>query len=115
MAAAVDPISVDVSLAVTVDGYECSVWTEDDAVVVNVPSLSAVRALLDSADAVPLTTSRLGSDLARADLVVELRVRHAPVARFGTGVVPSRLADLAGYDVAVSLRGLATGVWRALL
>lgn len=115
MAAAVGPVSVDVTLAVTVDGHECSVWTEDGVVVVNVPSLSAAYTFVDSAGAAPAVVQRLGIDLSRTDLAVEVRVRHAPVARFGAGVDPSRLVALAGYDGVVSPRGLAAAAWRAFL
>lgn len=115
MAAAVDPLSVDVDLAVTIDGQECAVWNEGDRIVVNAPSLSTARALLDGVDALPLEQHRLVGELVRADLAVEVRVRHAPVARLGADVTPSRVADLLGYDAAVLPRGLAVAAWRALL
>jgi hypothetical protein len=115
MAAAVDPLSVDVDLDLTVDGQRCRVWNEDDRVVVNTPTLAAARSLLNGVDALPLGPDRIDSELTRADLAVEVRVRHAPVARFGAGVEASRLAALAGYDAAVSLRGLVAAAWRGLL
>jgi hypothetical protein len=115
MGTAVDPLSVDVDLAVTVEGRECAVWNEDDLIVVNAPSLWTARRLLGGVDALPLDQHRLVAELVRADLVVEVRVRHAPVARLGADVTPSRLADSLGYDAAVAPRGLAVAAWRALL
>ncbi|MFC7133416.1 MULTISPECIES: hypothetical protein [Salinibaculum] len=115
MAAAVDPLSVDVDLEVTIDGRQCAVWNENDHVVVNAPTLATARAVLKGVEALPLDQTRLAARLAEADLAVELRVRHAPVARLGGRVVPSLLADLAGYDADISLRGVAVAAWRALL
>jgi len=115
MAATVDPLSVDVDLRVTVDGRECTVWDEGDVIVVNAPTLGTARALLDGAEALPLPVERLSGGLDRAGLVVEVRVRRAPVARVGAGVAPSRLAARMGYDADVSVRGVAVAAWRALL
>lgn len=115
MAAAVDPLSVDVDIRVTVEGRECAVWDEGDTVVVNAPTLGVARALLDGAEALPLPADQLTGELERADLVVELRVRRAPVARLGAGVAPSPLAARLGYDADVSLRGLAVAAGRALM
>jgi hypothetical protein len=115
MGTAVDPLSVDVDLAVTVEGRECAVWNEDDLIVVNAPSLWTARSLLGGVDALPLDGHRLVAELVRADLVVEIRVRHAPVARLGADVTPSPFAERFGYDAAVSPRGLGVAAWRALL
>jgi len=115
MAAAVDPLSVDVDLTVTVDGRECAVWDEGDVVVVNAPSLRTARALIDGVDALPLPVERLVGELASGDLVVEVRVRRSPVARVGAGVAPSRLAARTGYDADVAVRGVVVAAWRALL
>lgn len=115
MTAAVDPLSVDVDLRVTIDGRDCDVWDEGDVVVVNAPTLRTARALLDGADALPLPVERLAGELARADLVVEVQVRRSPVARVGAGVTPSRLAARLGYDAHVSARGVAVAAWRALM
>lgn len=115
MATPVDPLSVDVDVALTIDGRECAVWNEGDRVVVNVPTLSTARSVLSGVETLPLAAHRLVAELDRAGLVVELRVRHATVARLGADVTPSRLATLAGYDAAISPRGLAVAVWRGLL
>lgn len=115
MATGVDPLSVDVDLDVTVDGTRCAVWNEDDRVVLNAPTLSTARSLLTGLDALPVGHGRLVRRVAESGLVVEVRVRHAPIARIGSGVVPSRLAELAGYDADISPRGLAVAAWRALL
>jgi hypothetical protein len=115
MTTAVEPLSVDVALDVTVDGSRCAVWNETDLIVVNAPTLSAARSLVAGVEAVPVPRSRLTGPLSAADLTVEVRVRHTPIARVGAGVTPSRLAAAAGYDADVSLRGLAVAAWRGLL
>jgi hypothetical protein len=113
MTPAVEHLSVDVALDVTIEGRECAVWTEGDVVVVNAPSLAAAQSLLRSVDALPVPIPI--DDLAAASLTVEVRVRHAPVARVGAGADPDWLTTLAGYEADVSVRGLAEAVWRALL
>lgn len=115
MTTAVEPLSVDVALDVTVDGSRCAVWNEGGLLVVNAPSLSAARSLAAGLVAVPLPAGQLTGGLSDADLTVELRVRHTPVAQLGASVTPSRLAAAAGYDADVSLRGLAVAAWRRLL
>ncbi|MFC4408382.1 hypothetical protein [Haloarchaeobius iranensis] len=115
MTTAVEPLSVDASLDVTVDGSRCAVWNESDLLVVNAPTLSAARSLVSGVDALPLPRRRLTGALSATDLTVEVRVRHTPVARAGAGVTPSRLAAAAGYEADVSLRGLAVAAWRGLL
>lgn len=115
MQTAVESLSVDVDLDVTVDGAECTVWSEDDLIILNAPTLSAARALLSGIEALPLAQSRLAEQLSEADLTVEVRVRYAPVARVGSGVVPSRIAAAAGYEADLSLGGLGVAAWRWLL
>jgi len=107
-------LSVEADLDVTVDGHRCRVWTDDGTVVVNAPSLSAARDLLAGVEALPLDQSRLAGELADAALTVEVRVRHAPVARVGAGVEQSPLAELAGYEAALSPRGVLVAAWRRL-
>jgi hypothetical protein len=115
MATAVDPLSVDVDLAVTIDGRECMVWNEGDRLVLNAPSLATARSLLTGVEALPVEQRRLVAELVRADLVAEIRVRHATVARLGADHSPSWLAALAGTDAAISPGGLAVAIWRWLL
>jgi hypothetical protein len=109
-----EALSVDADLDLTVDGAECRVWSERSRVVVEAPSLSAARSLLSGVDALPVDQSRVADELADTDLVVEVRVRRATVARLGAGVESSVFATQLGYDADLSLWGLAVAAWRAL-
>lgn len=109
-----DPLSVEADLDVTIDGERCTVWTEGDRLVVNTPSLATARELLGGVEALPVPQPRLVGGLADRALTVEVRVRHAPVARLGAGVEPSRLATLAGYEADLSPRGVLAAGWRWL-
>lgn len=115
MAQAGRSLSIETDLDITIDGDRCAVWTEPDCLVVNAPTLSAARALLNGVESLPLSQARLAAGLSQTDLTVEIRVQYATVARVGAAVQPSRLASLAGYDGAVSVRGLAVAAWRQLL
>jgi len=107
-------LSVEADLAVTVEGRRCAVWTENGLLVVNAPSLSTARDLLEGVEALPVSQARLAGELGDADLTVEVRVRHAPVARVGSGVDPSLLGELGGYEAELSPRGVAVAAWRWL-
>ncbi len=107
-----ETLSVEANLDVTVDGRQCAVWTEDELVVVNAPSLSAARDLLAGVDALPVSQRQVAGELTDAALTVEIRVRHAPVARLGSGVDPSPLAELADSEAALSPRGILVAAWR---
>lgn len=112
------PLSIDADLDVTIAGRECRVWTEGDTLVVNAPSFAVARRLADGLDAVesiPGAEGRLLAELVKADLLVELRVRRATVARLGAGVTPGPLAGLVGVDGRVDLGGVAAAAWRRLL
>lgn len=109
-----EALSVEATLDVTVEGRRCAVWTEDDLVVVNAPSLSTARDLLSGVEALPVSPARLTGELTDAAVTVEVRVRHAPVARLGSGVDPSPLGELAGYEADLSPRGVAVAAWRWL-
>jgi hypothetical protein len=113
MTPAAERLSVDVDLDVTIEGRECAVWTEGDVVVINAPSLAAAQSLLRGVDTLPVPVPT--DELTAASLTVEVRVRHAPVARVGAGADPDWLGTLAGYEADVSLRGLAVAGWRVLL
>lgn len=108
-------VTVDANLSLTVDGEECTVWSESDLLVVNVPTVTAARSLLSGVETLPVPLRELLSRLEATATTVEIRLQHAPVARFGADVAPSRVAAVAGYDGTVSLRGLAVGVYRRLL
>mgnify|MGYP000465865347 CR=1 FL=1 len=114
MSASGEALSVDADLDLAVDGAECRVWSQDDRVLVEAPSLSAARSLLSGVDALPVDQRRIAGELTDAGLTVEVRVRRATVARLGTGVQPSFVAERAGYDADVSLWGVAVAAWRAL-
>lgn len=109
-----ESLSVEADLDLTVGGHRCAVWTADDLVVVNAPSLAAARELLAGVDALPIPQARIAGELTDVAVAVEVRVRHAPVARLGSGVDPSPLAERAGYDAAVSPRGVLVAAWRWL-
>jgi hypothetical protein len=114
MSASGKALSVDADLDLAVDGAECRVWSEDDRVFVEAPSLSAARSLLSGVDVLPVDQGRVAGELAEAGLTVEVRVRRSPVARLGAGVQPSFVAERAGYDADVSLWGVVVAAWRAL-
>ena len=115
-------VGVEATLTVRRNGTTFDVWTEDDLLVVNAPSLSALRAL-DSLRGLPVpadvewTDDSAGGQLTTlvTDFPVELRVRHAPVARVGGDVAPSPLARRAlGRDARIDWRGVAVAAVRAL-
>jgi hypothetical protein len=109
-----EALSVEADLDVTIDGEKCRVWSEGNRVVLDAPSLAAARTLLSGVEALPVGQARIARELTDADLAVDVRVRHATVARLGAGVEPSSLAALAGFDADVSLWGVAVACWRAL-
>ena len=115
MAASGGSVTVDADLTLTVDGTECAVWSETDRLVVNAPTLSAARALLNGVRVLPAPVGKALAGIEPSGLTVEVRVRHAPVAQLGAGVRTSRLATLAGYEGRISLRGLAVAAYRRLL
>ena len=107
--------TVDADLTLTIDGKTCDVWSESDRLVINTPTLSAARELLNGVKALPAPVRGVLAGIGQTGVTVEVRVRHAPVAQMGAGVAASRLATLAGYDGRFSLRGLAVAVYRRLL
>lgn len=112
------PLSIDADLDVTIAGQECRVWSEGDTLVVNAPSFRVARRLADGVEAlesVPGLDGRLLGELVKADLVVELRVRRATVARIGSGITPGPLAGVVGVDGRVDLGGTLAAAWRRLL
>ena len=115
MAASGPSATVDANLSLTIEGQECAIWSESDLLVVTVPPVTAARRLLPGAEQLPVGIDTLLPGLETAGVTVEVRLRHAPVARFGAGVDRTRLAALAGYDGRVSLRGAAVGLYRRLL
>lgn len=101
-------LAVEADLAVTVEGHEIGVAGYGDLVVVEAPSLRAVRALGRGLDALP----RPPDGFAGAPPTVDVRVRGVSVARIDPGVAPGPLARLLGTAPARPSLG---GVLRALL
>lgn len=106
-------LTVDASLTAEQDDDRFDVWTEDGVVVCNAPSLSALRSLDSIRETLPIPVP---PETALADLgvTVELRVRHARVARIGAGVDQNSLGRLAGVEADVSVRGVAAAAVRTL-
>lgn len=105
-------LSVDAELVVERDGRTYRVWSEDDRLVVDAPSLAALRALGDLRAALPLET--IGPGLAAAGLAVDVQVRRATVARVGDGVRDDPLGRwLTGTDAAVDPGGVLAAAVRA--
>jgi len=114
-------LSVDAELVVEHDGRRFRVWGEDDRLVFDAPSLSALRGLPDVDDLLPATDALpvdgVGpvSSLADAGLTVEVRARRARVATVGAGVTGDPVGRrLTGVDAALDWRGVATAAVRAL-
>ena len=106
-------LDVEATLTVERDGTVFDVWTEDDRVVVNAPSLSALRELRSLWNA-PLPPGADGGS-GIADLPVEVRARHATVARTGAGAAGSPLLTrVAGRDARLDWRGVLAAAVRAL-
>lgn len=129
-------LAVDADLTLSHDGEEIAVWTDDaETLVVAAPSCAAARALVTAVTASPTPPAELfgvatsagdagsgvdsGSDglLDRHGLTVEIRVRGAAVASFGSGVSPAgwrrRLAEhLLGVPAAVRVRGAVVATAR---
>ncbi|PSP63331.1 hypothetical protein BRC79_11420 [Halobacteriales archaeon QH_8_67_27] len=109
------PLSVDAELVVERGDRTFRVWDEDGRLVVDAPSLTALRALDSLRDALPVGALAPDDRLADAGLTVEMQVRRATVATVGAGVsgdTPGR--RLTGLDAAVDLRGVAVAAVRAL-
>ena len=109
------PLSVDAELVVERGDRTFRVWDEDGRLVVDAPSLTALRALDSLRDALPVGALASDDRLADAGLAVEVQVRRATVATVGAGVRGDSLGRrLTGLDAAVDLRGVAVAAVRAL-
>jgi len=108
-------IDLTVSLTLERDGARFDVWTEEGAVVVNAPSLSSLRSLR-SLRSVPVGS--VGTDVRvrelTADIPVEVRVRHATVARVGDGRGSALGRRLTGVEARLDWRGVVAAAVRAL-
>ncbi|WP_123538710.1 hypothetical protein [Halosimplex salinum] len=108
-------LSVDAELVVEGGSRTFRVWSEDNRIVVDAPSVSALRAIESIRAALPTDALDPGERLADAGLTVELQVRRSPVATVGAGVTGDPLVSrLTGLDAAVDWRGVATAAVRAL-
>ncbi|PSQ26532.1 hypothetical protein BRD06_06065 [Halobacteriales archaeon QS_9_67_15] len=109
------PLSVDAELVVERGDRTFRVWDEDGRLVVEAPSLTALRALDSLRDALPVGSLASDDRLADAGLTVEMQVRRATVATVGAGVRGDSLSRrLTGLDAAVDLRGIAVAAVRTL-
>ncbi|QPV61997.1 hypothetical protein I7X12_14725 [Halosimplex litoreum] len=107
-------LTVDAELVVERGERTYRVWSEDDRLVLDAPSLTALRALGTLRDALPPGIAP-DDRLTEAGLTVELQVRRSPVASLGEGVTGDPLGRwLAGADAAVDPLGVLTAAVRAL-
>ena len=106
-------LHVDADLRLQRGDDAFDVWSEGSLVVVNAPSLAALvraRSLTAAVDRLPVGTQSLPDDPPS----VELRVRHAPVARFDPDQPGTPGIDaLVGVDARVAPKGLLTAAIRA--
>ncbi|MFB6236180.1 MAG: hypothetical protein ABEH81_15645 [Halopenitus sp.] len=84
------PLAVDAELSLTHDGDEISVWDDDDALVVDVPSYGAARALLRTVTRMPTPPAEL-FDVARASAGTE--DGDSPASATVASDEPSKAAD----------------------
>lgn len=107
-------LSIDAELELQRGEATFDVWTEGDLVVCNAPSLSALRKLRSVQQVLPPWLLDSGG-LPDEPPPMELRIRYAPVARLGSGVVGTPGVErLTGFDAAVDVRGLLAAAVRAL-
>jgi hypothetical protein len=107
-------LAVDAELVVENGGRTYRVWSEGDRLVLNAPSLSALRALGDLRDALPPGVAP-DSRLADAGLTVELQVRRAHVASLGAGATGDPLGRfVTGTDATLNPTGVLAAAVRAL-
>ncbi|MFB6108085.1 MAG: hypothetical protein ABEJ82_04480 [Haloplanus sp.] len=96
------PLSVDADCTLTVDGTPVSVRGYGDLLVVDAPTLGAIRSLGGGTRA-----SVVDAVCRRSDLTVDCRVRGRSVARVGAGVESGPLSRAVGAAPArLSLGGL---------
>ena len=108
-------LSVDAELVVERGDRTFRVWDEDGRLVVDAPSLTALRALDSLRDALPVGALAPDSRLADAGLTVEVQVRRATVATVGAGVRGDPVGRrLTGLDAAVDFGGVVVAAVRAL-
>lgn len=106
-------LHLDAELTLTRDGATFDVWTEGDTLVLNAPSLAALRHV--RAVERTLATVGLSGPLPDHAPPVDLRVRHATVGRFGEGVSPTPgVARVLGVGGRLSPRGVLAAAVRAL-
>lgn len=108
-------LRIDADLALEHDGDEIGVWDEEETLVVNAPSFRAARRLRDAFTKLPIERFDPLNRLEETGLTVDVRVRHASIARFGAGVdggtIESRLLGRGGT---VHWRGVLAAVARRL-
>jgi len=103
------PLTVDTDLEVAVDGRPVTVTSSEDRVFVELGSVPALVRTLRRPPAVDLTP--IDATLRRADVALEVRVRHRTVAALGAGTRPSRLLQRVGVEpVELRLTGVLSAV-----
>jgi hypothetical protein len=107
-------VDVEADLTLSVDGAAVTVRGYGDRVVVEAPSLSALRSVGDVLRDLPAGGRGAVADVVgRADVAVDVRVRGASVARLGPGARAGALSRLAGVDPArVSVGGVVLAALR---
>lgn len=103
------PLTVDTDLDVEVDGHPVTVTSSEDRVFVELGSVPALVRTLRRPPVVDLRP--VDATLRRADLAVELRVRHRTVAALGADTRPSSLLQRVGVEpVELRLTGVLSAV-----
>lgn|GEM_PF-298404 len=103
------PLTVDADLDVEVDGHPIRVTSSEDRVFLELGSVPALVRTFRRPPAVDLRP--IDATLRRADLAVELRVRHRTVAALGADTRPSSLLRRAGVEpVELRLTGLVSAI-----
>jgi hypothetical protein len=107
------PLSVEADLTLDTEGGPATVRGYGDLVVVDVPSLSVARALLDGTETLP-TRGLAGVEhgLRTADVAVDVRVRGRSVVRVGRDAAPGPLSRALGAPGRVSLAGIVLAALR---
>lgn len=86
-------LSVEADLDVELDGHRAGVVGYDDLVALDLPSVPAAVSLYRDR---PLDVMDAAALLSSVGLTAEIRVRGAPLARFGADAAPSGLARRLG-------------------
>lgn len=103
-------LSIDAQLRLRRGSARFDVWSEDELLVCNAPSLTSLRDLWGAFETVSSET--LPAHPTRPP--IELRVRHAPVLRIDPSLDPSRVGRWLGVQGRLRPRGVLAACIRAL-